>query len=105
MSDIMENDPKRMKMLSVRVSDEEIARVRGLARKIKKAHPYVKEADVIRELLGLVNTGIITSDIRRELLPPGPPENISIPIIDGPRHPDNLSSAPKPKPSLRKKKP
>jgi len=58
---------KRLKMLSVRASDEEVARVKRLAAAIIKSNPYMKEADVLRELIGLENTGLITNEMRRSL--------------------------------------
>jgi predicted transcriptional regulator len=60
-------ETKRLRMLSVRASDEEKARVKRLAAAIIKANPYVTEADVLRELIGLVDTGLITDEMRRGL--------------------------------------
>lgn len=60
-------ESKRLKMLSVRASDEEKARVKKLAEAIIKQNPYVTEADVLRELIGLVNTGLVTDEMRRSL--------------------------------------
>jgi predicted transcriptional regulator len=60
-------ESKRLKMLSVRASDEEKTRVKKLAEAIIKQNPYVTEADVLRELIGLVNTGLITDEMRRSL--------------------------------------
>lgn len=59
---------KRLKMVSFRASDDEIARIKALTADIQKRHPYVKEADVLRELVGLVDTGIITAGLRKRLL-------------------------------------
>lgn len=58
---------KRTKMISVRASEEEIVKVKALVRKLKTAHRYLKEADVLRELIGLENTGLITSEMRSQL--------------------------------------
>jgi len=61
---------KRVKMLSFRVSEEELARVKAVAAEVKKKNRYVQESDVLRELLGLENTGIITPKLRAKLAPP-----------------------------------
>lgn len=61
---------KRTRMLSFRVSDEELARVKGVAAKVKEKHRFVEEADVLRELLGLEDNGLITKELRKQLLPP-----------------------------------
>lgn len=58
---------KRLKMVSFRASDDEIARIKLLTAELQKKHPYVKEADVLRELVGLIDTGIITIDMRKKL--------------------------------------
>lgn len=63
----MKERGKRIKMISVRASEEEIARVKALAAEVIKIYPYVKEADVLRELLGLIDTGIITKEMRAKL--------------------------------------
>jgi predicted DNA-binding protein len=70
---------KRNKMLSVRASDEEIERVKMLATELIRTHRYLKEADVIRELIGLEDTGLITPEMRRRLLSQPPPANIAAP--------------------------
>lgn len=54
-------------MVSFRASDDEIARIKSLTAELQKKHPYVKEADVLRELVGLIDTGIITIDMRKRL--------------------------------------
>lgn len=56
-------------MLSVRVSDDEIDRIKKLSLDLIQKHKYLKEADVLRELIGLEDTGLITSQMRRTLLP------------------------------------
>jgi hypothetical protein len=61
---------KRLKMLSVRVSEEELGRVKKVTALVKKQNKFVEEADVIRELIGLENSGIITPQMRLGLLPP-----------------------------------
>jgi hypothetical protein len=70
---VMAPATKRTKMLSVRVSDEEMARVKEVAARVKAKNRFVEEADVIRELLGLENNGLITAELRRMLLPLPPP--------------------------------
>jgi hypothetical protein len=61
---------KRLKMLSVRASEEEIGRVKELAAELMAKHRYLKEADVIRELIGFENTGLITPEMRQRLSGP-----------------------------------
>lgn len=58
---------KRNKMLSVRASEEEIARVKRFAAELIKKNRYLKEADILRELIGLEDTGLITPEMRRRL--------------------------------------
>lgn len=60
--------PGRGKMLSVRASTEEIAAVKRLASEIRERNRYVKDADVLRELIGVTNSGIVTQADRRRLL-------------------------------------
>lgn len=55
-------------MLSVRASEEEIGRVKKLAAELMRKHRYLKESDVIRELIGLEDTGLITNEMRKKLL-------------------------------------
>jgi hypothetical protein len=66
----MTDKPKRQKMISVRASEEEIARVKTLAHELIKTNKYLKEADVLRELLSLIDTGLITKEMRRRLSHP-----------------------------------
>ncbi len=63
----MDKPTKRTKMISVRASEEEIARVKLFAKGLISKYPYMKEADVLRELLSLVDTGVITEEMRRSL--------------------------------------
>jgi hypothetical protein len=72
---------KRNKMLSVRASDEEIERVKKLAAELIRTHRYLKEADVIRELIGLEDTGLITPEMRRRLLSHSDSNNLSAPAM------------------------
>lgn len=58
---------KRQLMLSVRVSEEEKEKVKKLANELKRTHRYLKESDVLRELIGLEDTGLITPEIRKRL--------------------------------------
>lgn len=55
-------------MLSVRASEEEVARVKKFAAELIKKNRYLKEADILRELIGLEDTGIITQEMRKRLL-------------------------------------
>lgn len=75
--------PKKNKMISVRATEEEFQRVKQFAAEVISNHRYLKASDVVRELLGLENTGIITSEMRKRLL--GPP---------GERRSKTLKSAP-----------
>lgn len=59
---------KRTKMLSVRASEEEVRIVKQFAAEIRKTNRYAKEADVLRELIGLEDTGLITPTMRKRLL-------------------------------------
>ena len=61
---------KRAKMLSVRASEEEWERVKNFCQRVIRHHPYMTEADVLRELIGLIDTGLITPRMRLELLDP-----------------------------------
>lgn len=63
--------PKLTKMLSVRVPVEDADKVKILANWLKRKSPYVKEADVIRELIGFISTGLITKEMRAWLAQPG----------------------------------
>ena len=84
-------------MLSVRVSEEELERVKALADKLIRKHRYLKEADVIRELIGLENTGLITKEMRDYLslsTEPLIPLEFENPVIpdgsDAPEYADKL---------------
>lgn len=61
-------------MLSVRASDEEVQRVRDLAAVLINKNPYLTEADVLRELIGLEDTGLITPAMRKRLRSDHPAE-------------------------------
>jgi len=74
--------PKRNKMLSVRASEEEIARVKEFAAVLIKKNRYLTEADILRELIGLENTGLITPEMRRRLRPAQYPEPVIARITD-----------------------
>lgn len=60
---------KRLKMLSFRASDEEIARFKNLVVEVQKIHPLAKDSDVLRDLVGLTNHKLVTSKLRTMLLP------------------------------------
>jgi hypothetical protein len=81
---VMAYKQKRKNMLSVRASDEEVERFRRFAKRVIKHHPYMTEADVLRELIGLIDTGLITPRMRLELLDPeyhvNPPESDDPPL-------------------------
>jgi hypothetical protein len=61
---------KRSKMISVRASEEEIRRVKDLAAALIEKNPHLKEANILRELLGLVDSGLITREMRWKLSQP-----------------------------------
>lgn len=56
--------PKKQKMLSVRVPPEDAEKLKTLVKKVKERNAYVTEADVIRELIGFLDTGLITTEMR-----------------------------------------
>jgi hypothetical protein len=64
---MMKTKAKRTRMLSFRANEEEIARIKEFAKGLIEKYPYMKEADVLRELVGLVDTGVITPEMRRGL--------------------------------------
>jgi hypothetical protein len=66
--DVTANKPKKYPMLSFRVSFEEKARAKALAKSLKKRYPYLSLSDVYRELMGFTDTGLITPEMRRTLL-------------------------------------
>jgi hypothetical protein len=58
----------RDKMISVRATPYEKRTVKAFAAEIIKTNRYLKEADVLRELIGLEDTGLITPEMRRRLI-------------------------------------
>jgi hypothetical protein len=75
--------PKRTKMLSVRASEEEIQRVKDLAAELMEKNQYITEADVLRELIGLEDTGLITPTMRKRLCSNHIPAEKNIPTNAG----------------------
>jgi hypothetical protein len=53
--------------LAVRVTREEKVAIQFLIKQAQKRRPYVSGSDVLRELLGLTYTDLITDEMRREL--------------------------------------
>ena len=53
--------------LSVRVTRDERDALREIVRDARKIRPYVNHSDVMRELLGLTYTGLITPEMRKKL--------------------------------------
>lgn len=47
---------KRNKMVSFRASEEEIQRIKTLSAELIKSNQYLRESDILRELVGLENT-------------------------------------------------
>lgn len=62
-------------MISVRATLEEKKRVSAFAAEIIRANRYVTEADVLRELIGIEDTGLITPEMRKRLLPNRPDDH------------------------------
>jgi len=54
-------------MVSVRVTVEEKQRIKAFAAELRRTHRYATEADVLRELIGLEDTGLITPAMRKRL--------------------------------------
>lgn len=54
-------------MVSVRATPEEKQRIKAFVAEIKQTNPYLTEADVLRELIGLEDTGLITAAMRKRL--------------------------------------
>lgn len=76
---VLQNESnKRLKMVSFRASEEEVRRIKELSAELIGRNPYLKEADILRELVGLENTGIITKEMRQKLLPVKPGDELEI---------------------------
>lgn len=54
-------------MVSVRATAEEKQRIKAFAAELRRTHRYLTEADVLRELIGLEDTGLITPAMRKML--------------------------------------
>jgi hypothetical protein len=85
----MVSTEKRTRMLSVRVTDEEYARVKRVCAEIKIAHRYLTDADIFRELLGLIDTGLIRPAMRRRLQAETEIDEVDI-TGDAPTAPSNI---------------
>lgn len=68
---------KRTKMVSFRASEEEIQRIKALCAELIEQNRYLKESDILRELVGLENSGLITDATRRKLLPILPGDDLA----------------------------
>jgi len=58
---------KRVKTLGVRVTEEENERLEMLLAKIRVKVPYIDMAKLMRELIGLVDCGLVTEEDRQAL--------------------------------------
>ena len=58
---------KRDNMISFRLTDEELVRVDRVVSVVIKRNPHLRKANVMREMLGVIDTGIITSEERAYL--------------------------------------
>jgi len=67
---------KRTKMVSFRASEEEIQRLKALCAELIEQNRYLKESDILRELVGLENSGLITDATRQKLLPIAPGDDL-----------------------------
>ena len=56
-------------MVSFRATDEELELINKLAAQVREKHPQWNKSDVLRELVGLTNSGIITREMRASLHP------------------------------------
>ncbi|MGH9827271.1 MAG: hypothetical protein ACREDR_28920 [Blastocatellia bacterium] len=61
---------KRDQMISIRLTASESARLDAVIELVLKRGAYIKKADVLREILGVVDTGLITTSDRHLLLSP-----------------------------------
>lgn len=59
--------PKRDKMVSVRLNDEELERLESVVNTVLGRERYAKKADVLRELLGVMDTGMVLLTDRERL--------------------------------------
>src|SRR5262245_1258752 len=60
-------DAKRTIMVSVRLTEAELARVERVVQDVQARQPYAKKSDILREILGVVDTGMITDRERKHL--------------------------------------
>ena len=65
-------------MLSFRASEDEVQRIKKLSAELIEKNRYLTEADVLRELVGLENTGLITPAMRASLLRIQPGDELEI---------------------------
>jgi hypothetical protein len=76
--------------LSIRVTEEEKRALRSILPDAQKIRPYVNFSDLVRELLGLTYTGLITPEMRKKLrdlierLGTGGREHNNLPPVEGP---------------------
>lgn len=76
--------------LSIRVTEDEKKALQAILPDAQKIRPYVNFSDLLRELLGLTYTGLITPEIRKKLrdlierLGTGGREHNNLPPVEGP---------------------
>jgi hypothetical protein len=58
---------KRDNMISFRLNDDELVRVDSVIGLVLRRNPHLKKANVYRELIGVIETGMITKDERAYL--------------------------------------
>lgn len=70
---VLNGNAEKIVMISFRISEEQDKRLKEIVRLVKKEQPYMKVADIYRELLGVEDTGVITSEHRKLLKGDGTP--------------------------------
>lgn len=70
-------------MISFRLTDEELVRVDRVVASAIKRNPHLKKANIMREMIGVIDTGIITKEEREYLKDApiqDPQEALQVPI-------------------------
>jgi len=65
---------KRLSMVSFRASAEEISRIDRLVARIRRKYTFMNKSDVLRELVGLTKSGLVTQEMRASLTSDTPDE-------------------------------
>jgi hypothetical protein len=81
-----DDKPKRDRMVSVRLYEWEEKRLQDVSSDIMKRNSYLTQADVLRELLSIVDTGVVTKADRERLkgkegLGDNPGNMIKVPFV------------------------